>query len=45
MTAYQCRAMVEGPKVGYRVVLWRRQCRNLTTDPSGYCHVHRPRAR
>ena len=37
----QCRESIEGPKVGARVVAWRRPCGNRTRHPSGLCHVHR----
>lgn len=36
-----CRATIDGPKVGYRVVAWRKRCGKRTNDPSGLCHVHR----
>lgn len=39
----QCRCTRTGPKVGYRVVAWRARCRNMTTDRTGFCHVHRPK--
>lgn len=39
--ATQCRTHIDGPKVARWVVAWRKQCGNKTTDPSGYCHIHR----
>jgi hypothetical protein len=39
--APRCAASVEGPRVGRRVVAWRRECANHTRHPSGYCHAHK----
>lgn len=41
MSAKRCGAAIDGPKVGYHVVAWRKHCRNLTTHESGRCHLHR----
>jgi hypothetical protein len=42
--ARECRATIDGPKVG-RVVAWRDYCGNKTTDASGRCRYHRPGVR
>lgn len=44
MSTQQCRGTIEGPDgtpgSGRRHPMWRRSCKNKTTHPSGYCHVH-----
>jgi hypothetical protein len=40
--AEQCRGQSEGPIINRAgIVAWRRQCKRMTRDPSGYCPAHR----
>jgi hypothetical protein len=39
--AGRCHYSIEKGDPKKRYVDSRRQCRNKTTDPSGYCHEHR----
>ena len=39
--AVRCGHSIDGPKInGAGVVAWRRQCKNMTTHPSGLCRFH-----
>ena len=38
----QCKYHIEKDWPGHMAVLWRKQCKNKTKHPSGYCHQHRP---
>lgn len=35
-----CGALILGPRMGGNVVLWRKECRRMTKDPSGRCADH-----
>jgi len=35
-----CGATIEGPKVGYRVVLWRKECRQRVKAKGERCRFH-----
>ncbi len=39
--AQQCAYTCERRAKGKRYVFARWRCRNTTTHPSGYCHLHR----
>lgn len=35
-----CGATIEGPKVGYRVVAWRKRCRQRVKKQGDRCRFH-----
>ena len=37
---YTCGKTIEGPKVGYRVVLWRKQCGHRVRNEGDRCWQH-----
>ena len=39
---FRCGATIDGPKVGARVVAWRKSCAMITGYPGKRCHNHRP---
>lgn len=39
--AVRCKASWDVEWPGHRCSLYRKHCQNKTTDPSGYCHLHR----
>lgn len=41
MKAQRCSFEIDGPKIDRRGnVAWRRQCKKMTTHPSGRCQYH-----
>lgn len=39
-SAHRCNATIEGPKVGRRVVAWRRYCQRKVKEPGTRCWQH-----
>jgi len=37
---YTCGASIDGPKVGYRVVAWRKTCKQPVSGPGERCRFH-----
>lgn len=37
-----CGKTIDGPKVGYRVVLWRKQCGRRVKQEGDRCYQHQP---